>query len=152
MKTQLLLLLVVCIGFSCGSTNTPQCGTIYDGLTSGKFDIQYQSSRTTVGANWFDFGPNILAYEWAIFSDSFESSIQRKLKKQKQQIEKGINKRFNFNFFFFFTIRFNRLRSSNTNYTRYSNLDKCTKKYTCCKYKIEFKRRSQILYSSSCYS
>lgn len=74
MKTQLLFILVVCIGFSFGSTNnqdfTSYCGTIYDGLTAGKFDIQYQASKTTVGANWFGFAPHVLSYEWAIFSDS----------------------------------------------------------------------------------
>jgi len=45
------------------------CGTVYDGLTNGRFDMQLQTSTTSIGANWLNFGSNVLFYEWAIISD-----------------------------------------------------------------------------------
>lgn len=49
--------------------NQPTCGTVYDGLTNGRFDMQIQTSTTSIGANWMNFGSNVLFYEWAIISD-----------------------------------------------------------------------------------
>lgn len=71
----IFLLFLLCFTFSVSSSTIEEitdqkCGTIYDGLTEGKFDIQQQFSTTTFGANWFGFGEDVLSYEWAIFSDS----------------------------------------------------------------------------------
>jgi len=44
------------------------CGTVYDGITGGRFDMEFQTSTNTLGANWFGFGSDVLFYEWAIAS------------------------------------------------------------------------------------
>jgi len=51
-----------------GQRTSDKCGKVLDGLTEGKFDLQYQTSTTTLGANWEGFPEPILFYEWAIFT------------------------------------------------------------------------------------
>jgi len=44
------------------------CGKVFDGVTDGQYDLEYQFSQTTIGANWVNFGNDVLSYDWAIFS------------------------------------------------------------------------------------
>jgi len=62
------LLLLTVVGVTDGQHTSDTCGKVLDGLTEGKFDLQYQTSTTTLGANWVGFPESVLSYEWAIFT------------------------------------------------------------------------------------
>merc|ERR1712063_59022 len=62
------LLLLAVVDLTDGQRTSDQCGKVFDGLTEGKFDLQYQTSTTTLGANWGGFPEPVLFYEWAIFT------------------------------------------------------------------------------------
>jgi len=68
----LTVLLVMILGL-CQQTESAKakspCGRVLDGLTNGRFDLDFQQSANTLGANWFGF-PDVLQYEWAVFTST----------------------------------------------------------------------------------
>merc|ERR1712137_674607 len=66
-----LLILFGSISTVSAAHSNVSCGKVFDGLTNAHHDLQQQTSLSTIGANWIDFGPSILFYEWAIISDRF---------------------------------------------------------------------------------
>jgi len=62
------LLLLTVVDLTDGQRTSDKCGKVLDGLTEGKFDLQYQTSTTTLGANWGGFPEPVLFYEWAVFT------------------------------------------------------------------------------------
>eukprot|EP01096_Ripella_sp_DP13-Kostka_P008933 TRINITY_DN335_c1_g1_i1.p1 TRINITY_DN335_c1_g1~~TRINITY_DN335_c1_g1_i1.p1 ORF type:complete len:399 (-),score=186.88 TRINITY_DN335_c1_g1_i1:254-1450(-) len=68
----LTVVLVTILGL-CQQTESAKakspCGRVLDGLTNGRFDLDFQQSQNTLGANWFGF-PDVLHYEWAVFTTS----------------------------------------------------------------------------------
>jgi len=70
MNIRCILFVCFCILLSSSTVSADYlCGKVFDGLTEGRFDMQYQTSQSTIGANWSGFGNNVLSYDWGVFSE-----------------------------------------------------------------------------------
>mmetsp|Transcript_7193 Transcript_7193/g.30644 ORF Transcript_7193/g.30644 Transcript_7193/m.30644 type:complete len:344 (-) Transcript_7193:44-1075(-) len=73
------ILLTVCLfALAANAAVELRCPTVYDGATSGVFDMSTQFSTTSLSANWFGLeNSEVLGYEYAIISDNLATKAMQ---------------------------------------------------------------------------